>query len=105
MATISKCKICGKPVPPGNPILIDEKRTPYRLCSTECVSDYQEREAAEMEADSDWDARCSKAIARGESESGRSFEETGDALILSWIDKYANDEETQNSDTSFQNLS
>lgn len=99
MATISKCKICGKPVPPSNPILIDENRIPYRVCSTNCVSNYQEREAAEMEAAADWDTRCARAIARGEAESGRKFEDAGDGLILSWIDKYAYDEETQNSDS------
>lgn len=97
MATISKCKMCGKPVPPGNPIFKDG-RVPYRLCSTECINKEQEKEIAELEAAADWDARCSKAIARGEAESGRKFEDAGDSLILSWIDKYTYDEETQTSD-------
>lgn len=97
MATISKCKICGKPVPPSNPIFKDHAMRPYRLCSEDCVSKGQEKEAAELEAGSDWDTRCSKAIARGEAESGRKFKDAGDAVIMSWIDKYAYDEETQTS--------
>jgi hypothetical protein len=78
--------------------MTDDAMQPFRLCSTECLNNYYENEAAEIEAAADWDTRCSKAIARGEAESGRKFQDAGDALILSWIDKYAYDEETQSSD-------
>lgn len=94
MATISKCKVCGNSVPKSNPIMTDpDSMIPFRLCSMKCLNSYYEREAVLDAEGYEWSARCAKAIAKGEAESGRKFEEAGDGLIMSWIDKYAYEEE------------
>lgn len=101
MANISKCRSCGKDVPRQNEILRDfYTNEPYRLCSGECFNELMRKEVAFDDAAGDWDSRCSRAIKRGEAESGRKFEDAGDALIMSWIDKYAYSDESSASDGS-----
>jgi ribosomal protein L24E len=99
MANISKCKSCGKDVPRQNDILMDfETNQPYRLCSDKCFNELMEKETAFDAEAAEWDSRCAKAIKKGEAESGRKFGDAGDALIMSWIDKYAYDDENSIAD-------
>jgi hypothetical protein len=52
-----------------------------------------EREAAMDSICQEWDSRCAEAVRKGEAESGRKFADAGDGLIMSWINKYAYDDE------------
>ncbi len=88
MANISKCKECGKPVPKENPILTGENNTPMRFCSLDCMNLNYETEAAIDAEGQEFSSRCAIAIKKGEAESGKTFAEAGDVLIMSWLDEY-----------------
>lgn len=84
MSIISKCKNCGSDVPKANDILMDfETNQPYRICSEKCRNELVEKEIAEAQADADYGEFCSKAIAKGSAESGKTS--ASEAEILSWI--------------------
>jgi hypothetical protein len=89
MSIISKCRECGNQVPKSNPIMTDETNHPFRFCSLNCTNLYFKQEAEMDLAGQEFSSLCAKAIKKGEEESGRTFEDAGDSLIMSWIDKYA----------------
>jgi endogenous inhibitor of DNA gyrase (YacG/DUF329 family) len=81
MSKIIKCESCGKQVYKNN--------HSFPFCSPKCIGQHQQKEAAMDGEMQEWSSLCAAAIKKGEAETGRKFEDAGDALIDSWITKYA----------------
>ena len=89
MSVVNECENCGKTVSGNSIIETDDAFRQFWLCSSECMSQYYEKETIADAENAEFSALCSEAIAKGEAESERTFAEAGDGLINSWIDKYA----------------